>query len=412
MGHIRAVVSRILFIGVSAQILLGLLWMLLAFDHRQDFVGSAYAEWLDGLLSGVAYEPVIYLLQLSIAFIAGYQLIESLGARGIFWKVWGSLALLTYPYAMQCHMAILPDSLAFSFFLLLLASGLKHQKKLYLFWFLSAIFLPEYLYFGAVPAAFFFFSSAREKGNFKKIGTELLLIVSVVAAVLGVHKLASTEIGSLEEAWFRRTVWSSFYQFYPDWPEEVRDEITIEEYNAVPNLPENMNKIVLPKVKAVLGEKNAREWFGEFGIFVFKANRDQILADVVKDAGGYLMPQVLVQLRLSGKGGSSYCGRNYEIMRAGHPLLTGYYVDYSAIWFVVGMICILLMKMMSGKESCRNYKPEKKGMYVAGLLSGLLMICWYTLWEPGLWDPKKALFVGVLWILVMGLAATVVEKEN
>lgn len=412
MGHIRAIVSRIVFIGVSAQILLGLLWMLLAFDHRQDFVGSAYAEWLDGLLFGVAYEPVIYLLQLSIAFIAGYQLIESLGTQGIFWKVWGSLALLTYPYAMQCHMAILPDSLAFSFFLLLLASGLKRNKCIYIFWLLSALFLPEYLYFGAVSVLFYFFASVKKAGSLKKIGWELLVIASVVFLALGYHKVSATEHDSPEAAWFRRTVWSSFYQFYPDWPEEVRVVITDEEYNAVTILPESMTQIVQPKVYEVMGEENAKNWFVEFGTFVFKANREQIISEVVKDAGGYLAPQVLVQLRLAGKGGTSYCARNYELMRAGHPRLTGYYVDYSGMWFAAGLVCVLFLKMISGKERKRWDKLKNKWMCTVGLVTALLMVCWYTLATAGLWDPKKALFVGELWMLAMILEVIMQGREE
>ena len=410
MGHIRAVVSRILFIGVSVQILLGLLWMLLAFDDRQDFVGSTYAEWLDGLFSGVSYEPVVYLLQLGVAFWAGYRLLEGLGVRKIVWKVWGSLALLTYPYAMQCHMAILPDSLAFSFFLLLLAAGMKGKKTVYLFWLLAALFLPEYLYFGAVPVTVFFVLSVKKSGNFKKIGLELLLIGMVAVMAVGSHKLSGTEHEGFGEAWFRRTVWSSFYQFYPDWPQEVRDAITEEEYNAIIKLPENMTRIAIPKAETVLGIEQAGKWFGEFGTFVLKANREQLFSEVVKDAGGYLVPQVLVQLRLGGQGGSSYCARNYEIMRAGHPLLTAYYVDYSGSWFVAGMVLRVLelviafaagAKVAGQRPSITQEKRSRQWLLSAGLVSGLLMVIWYTLMEPNLWDPKKALFVGCLWFFVM-----------
>ena len=198
MGHIRAVVSRILFIGGSVQILLGLLWMLLAFDDRQNFVGSVYAEWLDGLMTGVSYEPVVYLLQLGIAIVAGYQLLDGLGTCRKFWKVWGSLALLTYPYAMQCHMAVLPDSLALSFFLLLLAAGLKKKRSIYLFWLLSAVFLPEYLYFGAVPVVFFFVASVRKNGNCKKQGMEVLAIITIAVVVLGFHKISAELAGRSE----------------------------------------------------------------------------------------------------------------------------------------------------------------------------------------------------------------------
>ena len=411
IGHVRAVVNRILFIGVSVQIVLGLFWMLLAFDDRQAFAGSAYTEWLDGHFSGFPYEPAVYLIQLSVALFAGYRLMEGLGAEKAFWKIWGSLALMTYPYAMQCHMAILPDSLAFSFFLLLCAAGLKGKKSIYVFWLLSAVFLPEYLYFGAVPVVFGFVMSAGKNGDFKKIGLEVLVIGVVAVMVSGFHKFAETEYDSLGEAWFRRTVWSSFYQFYPDWPEELRQAIGTEEYDAIQAMPENMITIVQPKAKAVLGEAEARDWFKEFGMFVFKANREQLAAEVIKDAGGYAVPQVMVPLRLAGKGGYSLCGRNYEVMRAGHPLLTRYYVDYSAIWFVSGVMLLVVLAVADwfGRGLGTDVKQDKKSrqwILSAGMISGGLMVIWYTLWESNLWDPKKALFVGALWILSM-----IVRKE-
>lgn len=408
VGHVRAVVGRILFIGVSVQILLGLLWMFLAFDDRQEFFGSAYAEWLDRNLAGVHYEPAIYLLQLCVAFFAGYWLLEGLGARKKFWKIWGSFAILTYPYAMQCHMAILPDSLAFSCFLLLLAAGLKRRKIIYFFWLISAMFLPEYLYFGAVPVMVFLFLSARKKGNLRELGMEIMIIMSVAVIGLGFRTISSVEGEGLEEAWFRRTVWSSFYQFYPDWPTEVRAAITADEYVAIERLPENMELILRPKVKAILGEKGAGQWYREFSAFVFRANREQILKEMIKDAGGCLSPQIMAEIRLGGKGGPSYCLRNYEIMREDHPLLTSCFLGYSAWWHVVGMLGVFIMvvgRLCSNRTNRVKATVAEKECWrcvlTAGVLSATLMIGYYTLWASNLWDPKKALFVGILWSLWM-----------
>jgi hypothetical protein len=330
-----------------------------------------------------------------------------LGIEQSFGKVWGSLTLLTYPYAMQCHVAILPDSLAFSFFLLLLAAGLKGKKTIYLFWFSSALFLPEYLYFGAVPVAVFWWVSSKKYGSFRKIGLELLTICVVTVMALGFHKIMDTEHDSLEEAWFRRTVWSSLYQFYPQWPEEVTDNITDEEYDAIRKLPENMSYILIPKVEKILGEEPAQKWFGEFGNFVFKANRQQIIMETVKDAGGYVLPNVFVELRLGGKGGSSYCNRNYEIMRQGHPVLTAYYIQYTGWWFAIGMFCATLAFLVRGITGCSEegdeyyVKRNWRWFWGVGLVSGLLMVTWYTFQVSGLWNPKKALFVGCLWIFWM-----------
>jgi len=124
-------------------------------------------------------------------------------------------------------------------------------------------------------------------------------------------------------------------------------------------------------------------------------------------------------MRLAGQGGASYCTRNYEIMRAGHPLLTRYYVDYSGIWFVTGAILMFLVlvivfvgKIVTRQSVDLRDKKSRQWVLPASLLSGILMVIWYTLMEPNLWDPKKALFVGELWILAMVLETIAFEKED
>ena len=47
----------------------------------------------------------------------------------------------------------------------------------------------------------------------------------------------------------------------------------------------------------------------------------------------------------------------------------------------------------------KEEKRSRQWMLSAGLLSGILMVTWYTLMEPNLWDPQKGLYVGSLWIL-------------
>lgn len=404
--HIRAVLSRILFMGVSAQIFLGFLWMFLSLDDRQDFGANAYAGVLDGLLPGVSYEPVVYLIQLGVAFIAGYQLIGSFGISRIWEKVWGSLALLTYPYAMQCHMAILPDSLAFSCFLLLLAAGVKKKKSIYVYWILSSIFLTEYFYFGLVPVVVCLFRNVKEAVLPKKKWGEMVLFAAVIVLAVCMQNGKEAEKNDhLEAAWFRRTAWSSMSHFYAYWPENVRNAITEEEYNSIRLVPENVERILLPKVESVLGEEEADKWLVEFGNFVVKENDRQFIKDVVKDAGGYLLPNVFVQLRLDGKGGSSYCNRNYEIMRQSHPLITGYYIQYASWWFMTGMLGTVLMfltGLVAGKavkNVAGSVEKSRWWLWRTGIVSGLFMIGWYTFWTAGLWDPKKALFIGCIWIL-------------
>lgn len=102
--HISAVTGRIFFIGFSVQIVLGLLWMMRNVTGMQHFVGAG--------------------MRLVLAFVANYILLSSVlvhTKKSSVFSVWGSLALLTYPLAMQCHVLAAGDSVTASITLLILA---------------------------------------------------------------------------------------------------------------------------------------------------------------------------------------------------------------------------------------------------------------------------------------------------
>ena len=106
--------------GFSVQIVLGLVWMVCNMGAVQDFavVSTGIYGVAAGLL-GKAF-PVMYVLQLAAACYAGQRLISRLcnknpdNRRSRLFALWGSLALMTLPMAMQCHMAMLPYSLVCS----------------------------------------------------------------------------------------------------------------------------------------------------------------------------------------------------------------------------------------------------------------------------------------------------------
>jgi len=225
LRHIPAIIGRIMLIGFSVQIVLGLIWMCGAFVNVQQFGESAfYIEASKSLLcdeyTGALYPVLLMLtrgmeellpiphtymvfcLQLVVAILAGYRFLGEIGGfteklkknekksrRSVLvdvetgeknrtpekytavkelcgnkkiYNIWGSLALLTFPMTMQCHMAILPNSLASSCFLLEMSYLVKAMRSKEGFqaadvakactgWLLAALLLPEYFYLGAVP---------------------------------------------------------------------------------------------------------------------------------------------------------------------------------------------------------------------------------------------------------------------
>lgn len=121
-----AVVRGILFTGFTVQILFGLIWMYLNFGYVQDF-REAESVLYGGILNLAGGIPqIMYLIQTAFALWAGYYFLEKLqpSDRSISGKcraVWRVLVLTSCPFALQCHLALLPFSFMNSLFLLLLS---------------------------------------------------------------------------------------------------------------------------------------------------------------------------------------------------------------------------------------------------------------------------------------------------
>ena len=450
LEDIRAVVGRIIFWGLSVQIILGLLWMCSSFCNEL-ILGPGFAESFHYLRAseellcdeytgilypfllwfvrgvtgffGIAYGKVIFTLQLAAALAAGYCLVESLGVRGILRKIWGSLALLTFPMAMLCHMSILPNSLAYSAFLLLLSCVIKAVKgrgyvkfdKLLIihgFWALSALLMPEYLFLGAVPVIALFLYLGKKFWGIagRKILYHFLLLTLSAGMLVCVSDLTQKEgaygrvHASAEAAWFLRTSWTSFAPYYHMWPEEIKAGISEDEFSLTEKNPENMAVLFQPKVEEILGVEAAKQWFGEFGMLSFQNNYPNIIREMVWDAAGYVFPTVVFQANLEGRGYSSMSLRNYEAMRQSAPELTKYYMDYGIWWLPVGVILAGVMQLLClGSYIGKKGKREKFPVFgaVVCMLSAGVMVAWYSMQGAGLWDYKDALFASSLWVIWM-----------
>ena len=147
------VAGRFLFLGVSVQILLGICWGVRSFGIFpefgdsytwlkasetlvcDDYMGIGYPLFLmlvKGIesISSIPYTFFVYTVQILIAFYAGVVFLRACGVTGkkIF-LCWGSMALLTFPCAMQSHLAVLPNSPGYSFLLLELSAVIRILRQ-------------------------------------------------------------------------------------------------------------------------------------------------------------------------------------------------------------------------------------------------------------------------------------------
>ena len=450
--HISAILGRVIFIGFSIQIVFGMTWMCLNFSKLPQFGESLFyveisrnficdeytgilypvflllARGIEGL-AGLPYYCVMYVVQLLVACYAAHRLLMGLKKTKRALNLWGSLAVLTLPMAMQCHLAVLPYSLVSSFFLLELSISLetvrkgmlrvRQMVKLASFWLLCALLLPEYLLLGAIPPVLVLlwglvriFGLVR-RGNCQetrrqdiwRFARQFVIFLAFGATIIGMNSLTQVKgyygknEKSLEACLVSRTAWTSLMSYYEGFPEQLREILDWGDVQASAYYADNMAMVFGPAVEEALGTEEAREFFLALSKQAWEQNRAHILHEIAWDAAAYTVSPIALQMQLTGRGYDSYSGRNYEIMRHYTPVLSRIYMDYSCWWFaaalclgaILGVFCIFLDRsLISG----RNFFS----VLILGV-SCLGLIFWYTMQGAGMMDYKNTIGVTCVWMV-------------
>ena len=467
---ISAIVGRILIIGFSVQIVSGMVWTLFHVGYFQEFPESYFLEkvsktlvcdeytgilypFLIRMLQGlgrvipIPYFSVLYLLQLLAAFGAAWYFLGGLKPfqrRAAWKKAWAALALLTFPMAMQCHMAVLPISLATSLFLVqlgVLERGLWNKEggscekagvigdlvRLGTTGLAMGLILPEYRYFGAIPLLFYAVfeilgigvAGVKQEGNSGVAGVkqeensgvagvkQVVWIALVAAAFLGMggrfHDLFTQEgaygrmQNTLEAAAFRRFAWDDFGEFYSEWPDELRDALTQEEIRICNSHPLQKEWILGEKVDAVYGREKARKIYGQMQAITGKVRFKRNLKEILKDCVYYSVSPVMQLWLMEGHGQPTLSGRNLDVMRAKTPEFTMLYVRYGYLWFAVALSVALVQGLVDfGRAGAKTKKRALQKACWYMVVCGMIIL-WYTMQGGGIMDYKNGLIVTVLW---------------
>lgn len=453
-GHVCAVLKGILFIGFSIQIVFGLIWMCLNFATVAQFAEheSIVYRGLYALVGRTA--PVLYLVQLCVAFFAGRRLLNALRPGKIWHNIWGSLGLLTFPMAMQSHLAVLPWSLAGSFLMLQWSFGVqllrcrKYGKQsveteaaadvveavsersecfdvvtekdgwkcvvgMGVCWLFAAVLLPEYRWFGAVPAVVVLIQQGWQRR--KKCGQLLrmfLLTVVFSCLVAGAGAVAKKASGipdrSLAFYWMSRTVWSSFWADHYGWPDEIEAALGEELWTASLEA-DNMDRVFRPLMERHFGREQADFYYRVLADNSWTHRTSAILSQMSWDAVGYGATPVVLQRQLQGDGYESYSGRNYEVMRNQAPLMTKYYLDYACWWFCACVVIAVLTAILVCLREKRFLWRDIKGAVVMFVLTAAVLVVTYTMRGACMMDYKMSFTVSSLWLL---LAQLVMREEG
>ena len=484
---IGACIRCMLLIGMTVQILTGILWLVSNFTAVQEFAESESSIIYPILLKGVQgigkllpvpYYVFMYLLQLIAACWAARRLLRALGIAACpagddsKWRgwlphakqVWYILALLTIPMVMQCHLALLPNSLALSAWLLFLAeligawgltvqrapvdeqgisggaaSGVSIGKRLgkacingSFWWIVAVLFMPEYIWYGAAVMLLFLIICAvkcgrRSTGKSQDRETcagklrrgewlQCLLIpfLVTVALLAGQSVLTGRTYGELtSRAMVSRLGWPYFSQHFPAWSQEIWDAVGPKDAVWIDQYAENVEKDFFPAMEAFFDREQRREYYWELAKLAFTIHTKEIVIRIAQDLFGCSAAPLAMEQQLKGGGYESFTGRNYDIMMQKTPELTVWYVRYGNWWFGVGILLSILYFLME-KIGGRNAKGGRSACASGGILlaGAVIMVVIAALSGAGIMDYKRVIYVTLLWYLLMLKVLTKKNGEN
>ncbi len=433
-GHASAILKGVLFTGISIQTVLGIVWMCCHFFHVPQFGESIFLMEVSHTLrcdeyTGILYpvflrlagrrHVIVYGVQLAAAFVTAWRFLRVFLPRGGWKTVWGSLAFVTIPMAMQCHMAILPCSFAASLLLEGLAllteavkipgkRTLRRLAELSLCWLLLAFLLPEYLYLGAVPVALLLIFCCREwKGDGRRQLYGILLAAAFAGMIAGLGSLTCTPgfYGRLQKTPLmtltQRVVWTSIQEDYEDWPWEMVSPVNEDIAWQAAEYADSMDKSFFPiLVQAVADQSVSKEQAEAFCVEIMGLawmwHGPEICKEILWDVLGYGASPVCLQLFLMGRGYDTY-SRNYEFFLEKMPGLSRLYMDYGCWWFAVAAILTLLLQGLWLPGSRRAGRMAAGPVLCCLATAGILVI-WYTMQGAGMQDYKDTVLILQLWM--------------
>ena len=337
------VAGRFLFLGVSVQILLGICWGVRSFGIFpefgdsytwlkasetlvcDDYMGIGYPLFLmlvKGIesISSIPYTFFVYTVQILIAFYAGVVFLRACGVTGkkIF-LCWGSLALLTFPCAMQSHLAVLPNSPGYSFLLLELSAVIRILRQdavaedgettaparplhgLFeagIWWALSTLCVVENLYLGLVPLIVLWlihlWQLRSRKTEKKRVGRELLLLLAMAGILFTLVPMWQTpgSYGKAENtvsaAMMRRFSWTHMREEeeYDEWPEQLRTWMTWKEMRNAGYYAGTMESGIQKTLEDRFGKAEAQKIFREYAGYHLKTYASDNIHQIAWDCLG------------------------------------------------------------------------------------------------------------------------------
>jgi hypothetical protein len=412
-AEMSRVLSLVMWIGLTLQLVLGIFWILGNLRSMQPYADSyeylatagsmrldigksfLYPLFLRGIKESTArlhltLFPFVYINQLLFAWFSSYMVLKLFPVK--YPKVYACF-LCTMPMVMQMSMAILPDSIALSLMLLLVRIALqenmsssKRRTTGVMIWLLLLLFMPVY---GMLSLPIFLWILWKRP----------LFVLGVFSLGLALSMLLPQVQYTLSKVVLERVSWPILDKTYPYWGEEIWTIIPPEDVRDITMLRGGISEEMALRLKEAVGETKASRYMGQITKLNFSYHSREVAEQLIQDGISCVFPPLGLLWELSGREYPSAGGRNYEIMKTETPGLTKAIVAYGNIWFIAGVILILIQGILSSAVQC-GAKQHSIGRICLLLLTSLPVLGYGLLTGGGMMDYKRVTFIIWLWGLL------------
>lgn len=465
----KKIISGLLVIGMSVQIILGMIWIATHFANSGSMPESVYYK--DAAFGGVIDEymgilyPVIYRICCLVMavfgvpgewLLYGIQLICAWFCYSLFIKItglidnrdgnvilrsaFGGLYLLTVPLCVQWHLCVLPRSLTGSLFLLMLGmickicrSGEEKQQGELVavigLWAVLVMLHPDNLWLGLVPVIYLMAYLVIEKR--KKAAASLLLGILVACMITCGLQNAVEEPGgrsriqrSVGAAMASRMFWPHFGTSYHFLPDEVKDIMTLQQGVDMSQYADSVQITLGPLVENAYGREKADALYWQMAVKSFGVNTKQVVIGIWEDFLAYFLTPWQVSAQFEGQG-ISYSGWNYNQMMEEEGGSTGRLVKYGLASYQIGIVITVVVKGLEQIAKLRKRKSDCSAdsatawgarrhgsIWLLALVTAVGQALWYTMSGAGMMDYGNVTVISLLWYSVIVFAWSSLERES
>ena len=367
----------------------------------------------------VRFYEVMYVLQLVLAFVSWYTFaVKVLPFEKRFLRVWFSLAVVTNPFAMQCHLAVLEFSFVSSFLCLLvtftvrfslewkklgsrydLKTAVKHVCVTSLFWMLVSLTRKEFVFIGFFCILILLYQigvNLRAGTKLSKFSPVIVFIVffAVIHLIDGTFRVSTPLLPTdvIKRSAYTRIAWTEDLANKYVWPQQVTGTVGSNLMGEAMIDPGIVRTRFTGAVEAEYGRKETSDIFAKWFFNSFRDNKKGIIKSALTDMAGYVFPPAENESALSGRLLPGFATGNYDVMRRNNALLTKFYLRLTSTVYIF-LATASVLALIAGKELFRRVR-----MFAPAAVVILLSSLAYTFYGSNVWDHKKALFTTCIWV--------------